>query len=107
MSGNSIRDIFFQECEDLSDALTDGLNEMADGTGDDETVNAVFRAVHSIKGSGGAFGLEDLVGFAHKFETVLDCVRSHTLTADEKLMPVRACRVYAGRGCRPRRGFRF
>lgn len=85
---NSIRDIFFQECEDLSDALTDGLNEMADGTGDNETVNAVFRAVHSIKGSGGAFGLEDLVGFAHKFETVLDAVRSHQLEADEKLMPV-------------------
>ncbi len=88
MSGNSIRDIFFQECEDLSDALTDGLNEMADGSGDSETVNAVFRAVHSIKGSGGAFGLEDLVGFAHKFETVLDAVRSHTLVADETLMPV-------------------
>ena len=88
MSGNSIRDIFFQECEDLSDALTDGLNEMADGTGDNETVNAVFRAVHSIKGSGGAFGLEDLVGFAHKFETVLDAVRSHELEADERLMPV-------------------
>ncbi len=88
MSGNSIRDIFFQECEDLSDALTDGLNEMADGTGDNETVNAVFRAVHSIKGSGGAFGLEDLVGFAHKFETVLDAVRSHELEADDKLMPV-------------------
>ena len=88
MSGNSIRDIFFQECEDLSDALTDGLNEMADGTGDAETVNAVFRAVHSIKGSGGAFGLEDLVGFAHKFETVLDAVRSHTLVADDRLMPV-------------------
>ncbi len=88
MSGNSIREIFFQECEDLSDALTDGLNEMADGTGDEETVNAVFRAVHSIKGSGGAFGLEDLVGFAHKFETVLDAIRSHTLAADEKLMPV-------------------
>lgn len=88
MSGNSIREIFFQECEDLSDALTDGLNEMADGSGNSETVNAVFRAVHSIKGSGGAFGLEDLVGFAHKFETVLDAVRSHTLEADENLMPV-------------------
>lgn len=88
MSGNSIRDIFFQECEDLSDALTDGLNDMSDGSGDAETVNAVFRAVHSIKGSGGAFGLEDLVGFAHKFETVLDAVRSHTLEADDALMPV-------------------
>jgi len=85
---SSIREIFFQECEDLSDALTDGLNDMADGTSDDETVNAVFRAVHSIKGSGGAFGLEDLVGFAHKFETVLDAVRSQKLTADDKLMPV-------------------
>lgn len=84
----SIKDIFFQECEDLSDALTDGLNEMADGATDDETVNAVFRAVHSIKGSGGAFGLEDLVGFAHKFETVLDKVRSHELVADEKLMAI-------------------
>ena len=88
MSGNSIRDIFFQECEDLSDALTDGLNDMAEGVGDDETVNAVFRAVHSIKGSGGAFGLDDLVSFAHKFETVLDAVRSHTLIADDVLMPV-------------------
>lgn len=88
MSSNSIRDIFFQECEDLSDALTDGLNEMSEGTSDAETVNAVFRAVHSIKGSGGAFGLEDLVSFAHKFETVLDAVRSNTLVADDKLMPV-------------------
>jgi two-component system chemotaxis sensor kinase CheA len=88
MSGNSIREIFFQECEDLSDALTDGLNEIAEGSGDDETVNAVFRAVHSIKGSGGAFGLEDLVGFAHKFETVLDAVRSHTLAVNEELIEV-------------------
>jgi two-component system chemotaxis sensor kinase CheA len=88
LSNTSIRDIFFQECEDLSDALTDGLNDMAEGTSDEETVNAVFRAVHSIKGSGGAFGLEDLVNFAHKFETVLDSVRSHSLAADDNLMPI-------------------
>lgn len=88
MSSTSIREIFFQECEDLSDALTDGLNAMAEGTSDDETVNAVFRAVHSIKGSGGAFGLEDLVSFAHKLETVLDAVRSHSLVADDVLMPI-------------------
>ena len=44
-----------------------------------ETVNAVFRAVHSIKGGAGAFGLDDLVSFAHVFETTLDCVRSNKL----------------------------
>ena len=93
MSGNSsIRDTFFQECEDLIDALTDGLNEMSDGITDDETVNAVFRAVHSIKGAAGAFALTNLVGFAHKFEDVLDEVRSHRLTPDANLMrvPLRA-----------------
>lgn len=78
----SIKDIFFQECEDLTDALVDGLADMASGDADDETVNAVFRAVHSIKGSGGAFGLTDLVNFAHKFENVLDLLRSKAIPAE-------------------------
>lgn len=82
MSGLSIKDIFFQECEDLTDALVDGLADMQSGDSDDETVNAVFRAVHSIKGSGGAFGLTDLVNFAHKFENVLDLLRSKSIPAE-------------------------
>ena len=86
--GTSIKDIFFQECEDLTDALVEGLAEMAEGSTDPETVNAVFRAVHSIKGSGGAFGLTDLVSFAHKFETVLDAVRSGSLEVTPPLMRV-------------------
>jgi two-component system, chemotaxis family, sensor kinase CheA len=46
----SIRDTFFEECEDLLAALADGLAAMEAGAQDTETVNAVFRAVHSIKG---------------------------------------------------------
>ncbi len=83
---SSILDTFFEECEDLIVALTEGLEEMRDGNADDETVNAVFRAVHSIKGAAGAFALDELVGFAHKFETVLDELRSHKLTADDGLL---------------------
>lgn len=82
----SILDIFFEECEDLVVALTEGLIEMREGLADDETVNAVFRAVHSIKGAAGAFALDELVGFAHKFETVLDEVRAHRLPIEEKLL---------------------
>ena len=52
---NSIRDTFFEECEDLLAALADGFGLMQTGTHDPETVNAVFRAVHSIKGGAGAF----------------------------------------------------
>jgi two-component system chemotaxis sensor kinase CheA len=52
---------------------------MENGEADSETINAVFRAVHSIKGGGGAFGFQILVGFAHVFETAMDLVRSGKL----------------------------
>lgn len=70
-----IRASFFIECEELLEALQDGLQTMDEGDEDPETINVVFRAVHSIKGGAGAFGLEALVRFAHRFETVLDEVR--------------------------------
>ncbi len=88
MSGNSIRDTFFEECEELLEALVEGLASMEESPDDMEIINAVFRAVHSIKGGAGAFGLERLVSFAHAFETVLDKVRDKELGIDEKLMSV-------------------
>ena len=77
-----IRASFFVECEELLEALQDGLQAMEGGESDPETVNIVFRAVHSIKGGAGAFGLDRLVAFAHVFETALDEVRAGRLEAD-------------------------
>lgn len=88
MDMNEIKEIFFQECEEQLTELETGLLAMNDGDDDPETVNAVFRAVHSIKGGAGAFGLDDLVAFAHVFETTLDCVRSNKLDPDETVMKV-------------------
>ena len=56
-----------------------GLLAIENGEADSETVNAVFRAVHSIKGGAGAFGLDALVHFAHVFETTLDEMRAGRL----------------------------
>ncbi|MGV8952529.1 MAG: chemotaxis protein CheA [Cypionkella sp.] len=83
---NSIRDMFFEESEELLEALSEGLGLMEAGQQDDETVNAVFRAVHSIKGGAGAFKLDKLVAFAHRFETVLDEVRAHRMALDPEVM---------------------
>ena len=80
-----IRASFFVECEELLEALQDGLGELEGGGGDGETIHVVFRAVHSIKGGAGAFGLGDLVGFAHAFETVLDEVRADRLEPTPEL----------------------
>ncbi|MCA3555384.1 chemotaxis protein CheA [Aestuariivirga sp.] len=81
-----IRLTFFQECEEQLTALENGLLAMQEGETDSETVNAVFRAVHSIKGGAGAFKLDALVSFAHIFETALDKVRSGSLTPDADAM---------------------
>lgn len=88
MDMNEIKEIFFQECEEQLAELESGLLKMNDGDRDPETVNAVFRAVHSIKGGAGAFGLDDLVSFAHVFETTLDCVRSNKLEPGLEVMKV-------------------
>ncbi len=84
----AIKVTFFQECEELLADLEGGLLAMQEGVGDIETVNAVFRAVHSIKGGAGAFGLEPLVRFAHVFETLLDAVRSNEVPNTVELAAV-------------------
>ena len=76
---------FFVECEELHESLVDALQSMADGDNDVETINVAFRAVHSIKGGAGAFGLDALVDFSHQFETVMDACRSGTLVIDDPL----------------------
>ena len=75
----AIKQTFFQECEEQLTEMEEGLMVIEREEGDLETINAVFRAVHSIKGGAGAFGLDDLVRFAHTFETTLDGMRSGKL----------------------------
>ncbi len=93
----AIKVTFFQECEELLADLEGGLLAMQEGAGDLETVNAVFRAVHSIKGGAGAFGLEPLVRFAHVFETLLDAVRGGSVpnTTDLAAVLLRASDILA------------
>lgn len=81
-----IKASFFIECEELLESLQDGLQTMYDGDHDSETVNVVFRAVHSIKGGAGAFGLDTLVAFAHRFETAMDEVRGGRLDPDTETL---------------------
>ena len=95
MNAEEIQAIFFAECEESLVAAEQGLAACRDGTHDADTVNAVFRAVHSVKGGAGAFGLDDLVRFAHVFETTLDEVRTGRLAAgpDETALMLRAADV--------------
>lgn len=85
-SMDAIRQTFFQECEEQLTDLEAGLIAIGDGTADPDSINAVFRSVHSIKGGAGAFQLADLVSFAHGFESVLDELRTGRLQVQPDLI---------------------
>lgn len=77
---------YFEECAELLDALYSQLANLAEGPSDGETLHAIFRAVHSIKGGGGAFGFDRLVAFAHVFETLLDLMRDGRVDVTEEIV---------------------
>jgi two-component system chemotaxis sensor kinase CheA len=75
MNDVDIQQIFFVECEEALEATEAGLDACKAGTHDDETINAIFRGVHSIKGGAGAFGHSALQSYTHAFENLLGDIR--------------------------------
>ncbi|MGV3635109.1 MAG: chemotaxis protein CheA [Pseudorhodoplanes sp.] len=87
-SFEQLKQTFFDECAEGMQQIEQGLSDMREGLGSDDTINAVFRAVHSVKGGAGIFGFEALVGFAHVFETTLDAVRRGDLQTTTDVIDV-------------------
>lgn len=81
-----IKIVFFQECEELLGELEAGLLALKRGERDEEIVNTVFRAVHSIKGGAASFGFTALIKFSHLFEAVLADMRSGRLAIETDLV---------------------
>lgn len=70
-----ITQIFIEESVEGLDVMESGLLNLDLGAADPETMNAIFRAAHSIKGGGATFGFTDISEFAHHVETLLDEMR--------------------------------
>jgi two-component system chemotaxis sensor kinase CheA len=88
---------YFDECAELLLDLEEQFAAIAAGDRGPERLHAVFRAIHSIKGGGGAFGFAELVAFAHAYETLLDHVRDGRVELSEPvvLLCVRANDIVA------------
>lgn len=68
--------VFFEESFEGLDIMETGLLSMSQGEIDDDTVNGIFRAAHSIKGGAGTFGFSHISEFTHGLETLLDQIRN-------------------------------
>jgi len=79
-------EIFRLEARELLEAIEQGLLDLADRRDDRDLVDAVFRSLHTLKGSGAMFGMEALAAFTHHCETAFDRVRKGLAPATPELI---------------------
>ena len=72
---NAYREIFFEETQEHLDNVEAILLRLEPGQACQDDLNAIFRAVHSIKGSAAMLGCHDMAAVAHLEENLLDLLR--------------------------------
>jgi len=77
---------FLEEAFELLSDLEASLLELEEDPSDTELIGRVFRALHTIKGSGAMFGFDDVASFTHTIETVFDDVREGKLPVTKELI---------------------
>lgn len=85
---NPALETFSQEVDELLTAMEEALLGLEATPDDADSINSIFRAMHTIKGSAGLFGFDDIVAFTHEAETVLDRVRNGEREIDAELIAV-------------------
>jgi two-component system, chemotaxis family, sensor kinase CheA len=80
------RQTFMQESAEHVESMEADLLALRTAPDDVETLNAIFRSAHSIKGGAGSFGLTNLVRFTHALENLLDRLRSLEMPATAEVI---------------------
>ncbi len=80
------RDAFREEASELLGELESALLELEANPDAKELVDRVFRAMHTIKGSGAMFGFDPVSTFTHEVETVFDHVRKGEIAVTKGLI---------------------
>jgi two-component system, chemotaxis family, sensor kinase CheA len=83
-----VNDFVTESREHLASVESDLLSLENPGDGSADTVNRVFRAVHSVKGVAGFLGFDNINKLSHALESVLDLVRKDRLEMSAELVDV-------------------
>lgn len=76
---------FVEEAREQIDGLEAQLLDL-EHSATPEAVDAVFRVLHTVKGSGAMFGFTELARFTHHFEEAFDRVRDGRMAVDRRLV---------------------
>lgn len=83
--------IFREEAYELLAELETSLMELESRPDDQDLIGRVFRAMHTIKGSGSMFGFENIASFTHDVETAFDLVRTGKIPVSKELIDITLC----------------
>lgn len=86
-------DTFVVESAELLERMELALLALSQGENNADLINEIFRAAHTIKGSGGVFGFDGVVAFTHVVENLLDRIRAgkQSITPDMINVLLRCC----------------
>jgi two-component system, chemotaxis family, sensor kinase CheA len=79
---------FLAESEEGLDTMEQVLLQMESSPSDPELVHTIFRVAHSIKGNARSLELNELAGFAHVVEDLLDIIRDQQTLPTQELIPL-------------------
>ena len=78
--------VFLQEADGLIELLDEDLVQLEQEAGNEELLQEIFRAAHTLKGSSGMLGFDDMAHLTHSMEDVLDRVRKGSLAITPELV---------------------
>ncbi len=79
---------FYQEAKDILEKVNEDLLRAEADPENQEILQSVFRGIHTIKGSAGSFGLENISAFTHHLEELLSALRDGKISLSPELVDV-------------------
>ncbi len=95
MSMDSNQQVFVNEATELLQELEESLLELETVPDSAELIARVFRAMHTIKGSGSMFGFDNIAALVHSIETAYDMVRNNVICVTKPMLDysLKACDI--------------
>jgi len=77
-----------EEARELLELIEQKLIDLENQPEDTELLHAIFRAFHTIKGSGSMFGYDEVAGFTHEIETLFDYLRDKRISSNKQIIDI-------------------
>ncbi|WP_379131164.1 chemotaxis protein CheW [Paenibacillus sp. sgz500958] len=86
MDMNQFMDVFMEEAEEQIQIMEESILRLEQGIEEHETIQILFRAAHTLKGSSAAMGFVGIKEITHEMESLLDLLRNNKLGLTPELI---------------------